>query len=192
MQTHSTQALASWHEEKRSAWLYRVVSDAESGSTRQVLFLELAKAADDQARLWEAELRKLGMPPPSAFTPDLRARLVAWLIPRFGVRPLKGILAAMKVRGMSLYAKPQPHGTPTSLEQMRGEGHKNSGSGTLRAAVFGVNDGLISNASLILGVAGAGVASDMIVLVRRRGVAGRRLLDGGRRICVDALAAGIP
>lgn len=169
MQTHLAQALASWHEEKRSAWLYRVVSDAESGSTRQVLFLELARSADGQARLWEAELHKLGMPPPGEFKPDLRARLIARLISRFGVRPLKGILAAMKVRGMSLYAGPQPHGTPTNLEQMRGEGHKNSGSGTLRAAVFGVNDGLISNASLILGVAGAGVAADMILL---SGVAG--------------------
>lgn len=169
MQTHPAQALASWHEERRSAWLYRVVSDAESGSTRQVLFLELAKAADGQAKLWEAEMHKLGMPPPAQFTPDLRARLVAWLIPRFGVRPLKGILAAMKVRGMSLYVSPQPHGTPTTLEQMRGETHKNAGSGSLRAAVFGVNDGLISNASLILGVAGAGAAADMVLL---SGVAG--------------------
>ena len=31
-----------------------------------------------------------------------------------------------------------------------------AGGGGLRAAVFGVNDGLVSNASLILGVAGAG------------------------------------
>jgi VIT1/CCC1 family predicted Fe2+/Mn2+ transporter len=169
MQTHATQALASWREEKRSAWLYRVVSDAESGSTRQVLFLELAQAADGQARLWEAELHKLGVPPPTTFTPDLRARLVAGLIPRLGVRPLKGVLAAMKVRGMSLYTGTTPHGTPTNLEQMRGERHKNAGSGSLRAAVFGVNDGLISNASLILGVAGAGAAADMILL---SGVAG--------------------
>ena len=168
MQTNPTQALASWQEEKRSAWLYRVVSDAESGSTRQVLFLELAQAAEGQALLWQAEMDKLGMPPPQ-FTPDLRARLVAWLIPRLGVKPLKGILAAMKVRGMSLYHAAPPHGTPTSLEQMRGEKHRNAGSGNLRAAVFGVNDGLISNASLILGVAGAGAGADMILL---SGIAG--------------------
>jgi vacuolar iron transporter family protein len=169
MSSHAVQALASWHEEKRSAWLYRVVSDAESGSTRQVLFLELANAADSQARLWEEELRKLGLKAPEAFAPDLRARLVAKLIPRLGVRPLKGILAAMKVRGMSLYASAAPHGMPTNLEQMRKERHRNVGSGSLRAAVFGVNDGLISNASLILGVAGAGAGSDAILL---SGIAG--------------------
>ena len=43
------------------------------------------------------------------------------------------------------------------------------GGGNLRAAVFGVNDGLVSNASLILGVAGA--TSDIKVVVLS-GVAG--------------------
>ncbi len=163
-----TQALHNWTEEKRSAWLYRVVSDAECGTPRQVLFLELARAADAQAAYWEAALHAEGRPTP-VFRPDARARLVAWLIPRLGVRPLRGVLAAMKVRGMSLYHAPPPHGIPTDLEQLRGERHRSAGSGQLRAAVFGVNDGLVSNAALILGVAGAGVGSDMIVL---SGVAG--------------------
>ena len=48
--------------------------------------------------------------------------------------------------------------------------HKGLGSGgNLRAAVFGVNDGLVSNASLILGVAGAGADARAVVLA---GVAG--------------------
>jgi vacuolar iron transporter family protein len=42
-------------------------------------------------------------------------------------------------------------------------------SGTLRAAVFGVNDGLVSNLSLIMGVTGAGVGNRVILLA---GVAG--------------------
>lgn len=163
-----TQALHNWTEEKRSAWLYRVVSDAECGTPRQVLFLELARAADAQAAYWEAALHAEGQPTP-VFRPDARARLVAWLIPRLGVRPLRGVLAAMKVRGMSLYHAPPPHGMPTDLQQLRGERHRSAGSGRLRAAVFGVNDGLVSNAALILGVAGAGVGTDMIVL---SGVAG--------------------
>ena len=42
-------------------------------------------------------------------------------------------------------------------------------SGTLRAAIFGVNDGLVSNLSLIMGVTGAGVGNRVILLA---GVAG--------------------
>jgi len=162
------QALESWTEEKRSAWLYRVVSDCESGTPRQVLFLELAQAAERQAGLWAAEMAKAGVSPPAAFRPDARTRLIGWLIPHLGVRPLKGMLAAMKVRGMSLYHAPVPHGIPTSLDQLDNDRHAAS-NGNLRAAVFGVNDGLVSNASLILGVAGAAAAPSVILL---SGVAG--------------------
>ncbi len=161
--------LENWKEEKRSAWLYRIVSDTESGTPRQVLFLELAQVADRQAAIWADLMTKQGHPMPEAFRPDPRTRLIGWLIPRLGVRPMKGILAAMKVRGMSLYHGPRPRSIPTRLDQIDPDLHKSPGSGNLRAAVFGVNDGLISNASLILGVAGAGAAADVVLL---SGVAG--------------------
>lgn len=181
-------ALQSWIEEKRSAWLYRVVSDAECGSARQVLFLELARAADQQAVLWEAELKKAGVAVPDRFRPDARTRLVGWLIPRLGIRPLRGVLSAMKVRGMSLYHSAQPpHATPVSLEQMRAERHRNGGAGNLRAAVFGVNDGLISNTSLILGVAGAGATADVILLSGTAGLlAGAFSMAAGEYVSVRA------
>lgn len=162
-------ALDSWKEEKRSAWLYRIVSDAEAGTPRQVLFLELAQAADSQAELWAEELRKAGRPVPGGFRPDRRARVVAWLVGRLGVAPLRGMLAAMKVRGMSLYNAPLPHGMPTRADRIDAGRHRMPGGGGLRAAVFGVNDGLVSNASLILGVAGAGAEPGVVVL---SGVAG--------------------
>ena len=162
-------ALENWTEEKRSAWLYRIVSDTESGSPRQVLFLELAQVAEKQAAIWAAEMAKNGQQPPPAYRPDPRTRLIGWLIPHLGVRAMKGMLAAMKVRGMSLYHGPRPRGIPASLDQIDPDLHKSPGSGNLRAAVFGVNDGLISNASLILGVAGAGAAAEVVLL---SGVAG--------------------
>lgn len=148
--------LASWLEEKRSAWLYRQVADKESGTPRQLLFLELARAADEQAELWAREIRKSGGTPPKSYRPDLRTRLVGWLVKKLGPRAMRPILAAMKVRGMSLYTKaPVGHAIPTDLSQV-GRRHRSVGAGNnLRAAVFGVNDGLVSNASLILGVAGA-------------------------------------
>ena len=152
--------LESFLEEKRSAYLYRLVSDAEAGTPRQLLFLELARAADEQAELWAAEMRKAGLTPPAAYTPDLRTRLVGWLTKKLGPRRLRPVLAAMKVRGMSLYTKaPVGHAMPTDVSQV-GRRHRSVGAGNnLRAAVFGVNDGLVSNASLILGMAGATLGS---------------------------------
>lgn len=161
--------LESWAEEKRSAYLYRAISDAESGSARQILFLELARAADRQAELWAAEARKRGTPVPR-YLPDLRSRIVAWLARRIGPRRMRAVLAAMKVRGMSVYTQAEPgHPIPTRVEEV-GRRHQGLGSGgNLRAAVFGANDGLVSNASLILGVAGATSDSGVILL---SGVAG--------------------
>ncbi len=178
-------ALDNWIEEKSSAWLYRIISDTESGTTRQVLFLELARAAEKQAAIWEAEMRKSGAEPPARFKPNTRTALVGWLIPRLGVRPLKHVLSAMKVRGMSLYHAPPPHTTPVHLDQISAEGHNSSGSGNLRAAVFGVSDGLISNASLILGVAGAGAAADVILLSGTAGLlAGAFSMAAGEYVSV--------
>jgi VIT1/CCC1 family predicted Fe2+/Mn2+ transporter len=50
-----------------------------------------------------------------------------------------------------------------------GEPRTGGKSGALRAAIFGVNDGLVSNLSLIFGVAGAGAGNEVVVLA---GVAG--------------------
>jgi VIT1/CCC1 family predicted Fe2+/Mn2+ transporter len=83
---------------------------------------------------------------------------------------MRGVLAAMKVRGMSIY-NPAEHVVPTSLEQL-GRRHKGMGGGNLRAAVFGVNDGLVSNASLIMGVAGASGPSASSGVILLAGVAG--------------------
>lgn len=159
--------LDSWREEKRSAWLYRIISDAESGTARQILFLELAAAAERQAGIWAETLQSKGFEAPPGYVPDSRARIVAGLVRLWGPRPLRAVLAAMKIRGMSIYNHPG-HAIPTSLDQL-GLRHKRAGGGNLRAAVFGVNDGLVSNASLIMGVAGASGQSAVIML---SGIAG--------------------
>ncbi len=162
--------LASWHEEKQSSYLYRIVSDAESGTPRQILFLELAKAAEKQADLWVTEMKKSGVTPPAHYFPDWRTRVVGRLVKWFVPRRMRPVLAAMKVRGMSLYTKaPVGHAIPTQLSEVGRRHHNVGASGTLRAAVFGVNDGLVSNASLILGVAGAVGSGSMILL---SGIAG--------------------
>ncbi|MDA8129191.1 MAG: VIT1/CCC1 transporter family protein [Betaproteobacteria bacterium] len=159
----------SWQEEKQSAWLYRVVAECERGTPRAALFDELARAADDQAAIWLAAITRDGGAPPGAFRPDLRARIVARLTRWLKPRTMRGVLAAMKVRGMVLYEHDPPHPMPVRRDDI-GKRHQNGAAGNaLRAGVFGVNDGLVSNAALIYGVAGAAPEPSIIVLT---GVAG--------------------
>lgn len=162
--------IENWAEEKRSAYLYRVVAGKEAGTPRQALFNELSQEAERQAAIWARKVQEAGRVVPDAFVPDARTRVVAALVRRLGVRPLRVVLAAMKVRGMSLYTHASlGHVTPQSADQLEHRHHGVGGGGNLRAAVFGVNDGLISNASLIMGIAGATADSQIIVLT---GVAG--------------------
>jgi len=163
----------SWREEQRSAFLYRACAAAEAGTVRAELFQRLAGEATAQAAIWRAQLTARGHPPPPPYAPDARAQLVARLVRRLGPRRMKHVLSAMKVRGMAVYttsfALDSGHAVPTasSAVELR---HRNLGSGgNLRAAVFGVNDGLVSNASLMLGVAGASGDARLVLM---SGVAG--------------------
>ena len=163
----------SWYHEKESAWLYRQVAAAEADPAKSALFLKLAAAAEEQAEKWQlaAQRDAAGASARRQFVPSLRARIVARLLARFDPRSLRPVLAAMKLRGLSIYsAPPAPagHAMPTSLAQV-GARHRSALGGGLRAAVFGVNDGLVSNVSLVLGVAGAGAASGYVLTA---GVAG--------------------
>jgi VIT1/CCC1 family predicted Fe2+/Mn2+ transporter len=158
----------SWFEERQSAWLYRELARCEPDPRIAELFGALAAAADIQAGKW----RPNGGPEPE-FRPTLRARIAVRAAQRLGPRRVKGMLAALKVRGLSVY---DTHGSlaghlmPTTVGQVgSGERHKGYGGGNLRAAVFGVNDGLVSNASLIMGVAGAAASVDYVLTT---GVAG--------------------
>jgi len=157
----------SWFEERQSAWLYRQLASCEPDPKVVELFGALATAAETQAEKWRAE--SSGAPPP--FAPSLRARITVFFAKRLGPRRVKPMLAAMKVRGLSVYDSQRSlagHLMPTSVSDI-GARHKGYGGGNLRAAVFGVNDGLLSNTSLIMGVAGA-AASPQFVLTT--GVAG--------------------
>jgi vacuolar iron transporter family protein len=156
-----------WLDEMRSAHLYRVLAEVEQGTPRAAMFAGLAREAEEQAAIWAKSAKLASVP---AYVPDVRTRVVAALARRYGPRRIRGILAAMKVRGLSVYSHAAPgHPATTSVDEV-GKRHRGvGGQGNLRAAVFGVNDGLVSNVSLILGVAGASSNSSVIVL---SGVAG--------------------
>ena len=165
--------LSSWYEEQRSVYLYHACAAAETGTIRAELFLRLAGEAEAQSAIWRAQITARGSPPPPPFVADVRTRLVATLVRLWGPRRLQHVLAAMKVRGMTIYAGiarlDSGHAEPPSGSTIE-QRHRRLGSGgNLRAAVFGVNDGLVSNASLILGVTGAAADTRTILVA---GVAG--------------------
>lgn len=178
--------ISSWREEKQAAYLYGVVAELEAGTARAALFKELAQEAEKQAGIWGKLAREAGHMPPAQFVPDARTRVVAALTRRFGPRPMRTVLSAMKVRGMSLYThSAQGHTSPTPGGEM-GKRHRGVGSGgNLRAAVFGVNDGLISNASLIMGIAGATADNKLILLSGAAGlIAGAFSMAAGEYVSV--------
>jgi len=162
--------LASWREEQQSAYLYRIIAEVEQVPARQKLFTRLAEAAEHQSGHWARVVRAHGGREPTHFRPPLRVHLVAWLIRRLGPVPLLQVLAAMKVRGLSVYNQPSyGHPQPTAADGLEPRHQRLVGNGSLRAAVFGINDGLVSNTSLIMGVSGAAVSAHVALLT---GVAG--------------------
>jgi VIT1/CCC1 family predicted Fe2+/Mn2+ transporter len=73
---------------------------------------------------------------------------------------------------------------PTSASQVGGR-HSSLGGSNLRAAVFGASDGLVSNASLVMGVAGAGLAPNTLLITGLAGLlAGALSMAAGEYVSV--------
>lgn len=144
-----------WFEEKESAWLYRRAAAAEPDARMRKLFESLAQQADAQAALWTAVT--------ADFEPSWRAKFVAKLLQFWEPRQLRGVLTAMKVRGLSAYDVQGRGGHLTPLSVNDIERQHSRGGGNLRAAVFGANDGLVSNTCLIMGVAAASGDSHVLI-----------------------------
>jgi VIT1/CCC1 family predicted Fe2+/Mn2+ transporter len=158
--------LERWRSEKTAAYLSGAVAASEPDPKRAALFREMAAAAEQQAGILAKDLQEI---PP--FAPSLRSRLTVFLVGIFGPRAMRPVLSASKVRGVSVYRgklEPDGHPWPTAVDEV-GRRHKSFGGGTLRAGVFGVNDGLVSNTCLVMGVAGAAAEPSVLVLT---GVAG--------------------
>lgn len=157
--------LARWRAEKTAASLMRTVAESEDDEGRRAFFKSMSQAAERQAAILAGDYG-----PTPDFRQSLRCRIVALLVRLFGPRRARGFLAAMKVRGMSVYAgRVAPdHPMPRTAAEVIGR-HRADTSGALRAAVFGVSDGVVSNTCLILGVAGAAAEAKTILLT---GIAG--------------------
>jgi VIT1/CCC1 family predicted Fe2+/Mn2+ transporter len=88
---------------------------------------------------------------------------------------------------MASTAGREPGGERAELPDSLPEHHRDIQGGTARAAVFGVSDGLLTNVSLILGVAGASPTSGLVRLAGMAGlVAGAISMAAGEYISMSA------
>lgn len=177
-------AAESWLEETRSAWLYARLAEIEPERRVAELFAALGGEASKQALTWAEHAARAGAVLPT-FEPAPRERLTIALAKRLGPRRVKPMLAALKIRGLSAYDVVVPgHAMPTRIEEVGGR-HKGFGGGNLRAAIFGANDGLVSNTSLILGVIGASSSTSATITAGIAGLlAGALSMAAGEYISV--------
>lgn len=176
--------------EREAAALYRSLADNEQGERREV-FLELADIEDRHAEHWEERLRDWGAAVPSPRGPGLRTRALGLAARRLSTDRILPLIERSERADAGKYdndpdaptemaADERSHarrlahlgdGRPSPRDAIaRREGwHRSDRSGALRAGVFGVSDGLVSNTSLVMGFAGSGSSRSAILLA---GVAG--------------------
>jgi VIT1/CCC1 family predicted Fe2+/Mn2+ transporter len=186
--------LENWQGEVDSAAQYQVLSLIEKSPQLSKVYSNLAEIEVKHRNFWETQITQAGgkVPPRE---PSWRARMLIWIAQTFGPSMVLSTISGLEKADRNLYA-PQPetkgtlmvseeHGhdrvldeilntttmgaTGTQVAAMEGR-HQNVGGNTLRAAVMGANDGLCSNMSLVMGVAGATVNNHLLLLTGLAGL----------------------
>jgi vacuolar iron transporter family protein len=198
---------ANWRDEIDSAALYRALADLESDPRLADVYRRLAATEERHAGFWEGKLRAAGARMPER-RPGWRARLLIAVARRFGTQLLLPTLNDLE-RADSRGYDEQPESRETAipaeersharlLQSLSGgvggaalgrlEGRHRAASGNaLRAAILGANDGLLSNFSLVMGVTGAQVSADTILVTGLAGLlAGAGSMAMGEWISVQS------
>jgi VIT1/CCC1 family predicted Fe2+/Mn2+ transporter len=185
------QILASLQDEHNGAALYHALAEAEKDPRISEVYRRMAAAEERHAQNWTERLTAAGVAvPPRRIT--WRTRTLAWLAQRFGVALVLPSIAGFEQADRHKYqgraesqmaADENSHrrilnlitqGAGSGMEgsalaQIEGR-HRAAGGNALRAAVLGANDGLVSNLSLVMGVAGAELAGQAILITGLAGL----------------------
>jgi VIT1/CCC1 family predicted Fe2+/Mn2+ transporter len=171
--------------------LYQQLAMAEKDPERAQIFRELAETEKKHLARWAQKLRDAGIEPGEP-GPSLRVRIITLLARRLGPRAVLPMVSAMESTGFDNYMAQEDAGPSMARDERqhartlstlyspgsdgdiagiakREKWHRVDTGGSLRAAIFGISDGLLSNLSLVIGVAGANPDGSFIVLA---GVAG--------------------
>ena len=200
--------LENLRAERDGTALYEGLAALEEDPGRAEAFRRLADAERRHAEVWEQKLAEASYPrPPQAPSPRIRA--VLWMARHLGVRRVLPLLLEAELADAARYARQGAEAAPLATEEQRHREllgdleadlqavgaaelilarerwHKGGRSGSVRAAVFGMNDGVVSNLSLVLGVAGAGVGQQTVLLTGFAGLlAGAFSMAAGEYISV--------
>jgi VIT1/CCC1 family predicted Fe2+/Mn2+ transporter len=179
-------------DELDGAALYAALAGAEKDPVRKDLFLQLSQSEVQHAELWRKKLHDAGVAN-TAHAPSFRTRLLARLARRFGPRFVMSSVAANEVADQNKYAGQSDASALVAAERGHaavlaaaadsglsvGIGaeigrsepwHRGASGNSLRAAVLGANDGLVSNFCLLMGVAGAGSDERVVILTGLAGL----------------------
>jgi VIT1/CCC1 family predicted Fe2+/Mn2+ transporter len=186
------QMLASLQDELDGGTLYSALAELEKSPQLAEVYRRLAAVEGRHAERWQAQLAAAGVAAPP-YKPSWRTGILVWLARRFGVGfvlpsvtareqadagKYQGIAGAADMSGdeisharlLNQVTRSLPGGLEGSaIAQMEGR-HKAGGGNALRAAVLGANDGLVSNMSLVMGVAGASLANNQILVTGLAGL----------------------
>lgn len=199
-----------WADEMDGAALYRALAEESEGEQREI-FSELADAEVRHAAHWAAKLVEAGEPEPTMADHhrSAKTRLLIWMTGRFGPRAMLPIVGRAEAADASRY-KSTPEAAPGMSTDERLHGlalgalagpispgsvrtgiargerwHRADSSGALRATIFGVNDGLVSNSALVTGVAGGHGGAKAILLAGLAGLlAGAFSMGAGEYVSV--------
>jgi VIT1/CCC1 family predicted Fe2+/Mn2+ transporter len=183
--------IAAYLDERSSAYLYEAMSKVEQDAHLAEVYRRISVTEVEHADHWAAKAAEGGLTLP-AYKPDWRTRTMAALARRFGPSIILPMLQNMEREGIASYsqvpgggkmqADEQSHSflinqivgsskgglSGSALAQLEGR-HRSGGGNSLRAAVLGANDGLVSNLSLVMGVAGATLGGKSVLVA---GIAG--------------------
>jgi VIT1/CCC1 family predicted Fe2+/Mn2+ transporter len=186
--------------------LYRALASADKDPKRAVIFEKMAHAEERHAQRWLRLIQSAGGTVP-IYRRSARVRLLGFVARHFGTRKVLPIISALEARDEAGYLmQPEAAGLPAqerahsrALREMsdavpghdaimgREAWHRVSRAGSLRAAVFGVNDGLVSNFSLVMGFAGADAKPEYILLAGIAGLlAGSFSMAAGEYVSIRA------
>ena len=191
----TTQSLANLNLERDAILLYDALAAIEKDEHRADAFRRIAANERRHAEVWASKLRDSGadVPPPPT-RPRPRIAVIVLLARLFGTKAVSDLVTALEGDEEDIYegqaASPEveaiaaderehaeiwkrlkdPDYRPDQDIAGRERWHRSGRSGTLRAVIFGVSDGLVSNLALVMGVAGAAGEQGRFILLA--GIAG--------------------